>query len=343
MKVSDYMKDRIGILLVNCAGIYALSLFLLMLGDQRAAVLLIDFAWLLVLACVLCIDFFQRKQYFDNLERILDQLDRPYLFSELAPVGRHVEDQIYHELLRRSNKSVIEVLRDKEQQQEDYRAFVEGWVHEIKTPITSAMLVCENMEQPSVSLKVALKRIENQVDMVLYYARMENANKDYLIHPCDLRKIVSAAIQMNRVYLRQQQAQIVVDMEETVVSTDEKWIEFILTQFMTNAVKYRSEQPLSLRFWCEERKEQVVLFIEDHGIGIAAQELGRVFEKGYTGTNGRTTHQSTGMGLYLCKRLCDKLGIGIRCESEPGQYTRMFLIFPNSSYYEGMEAQSLQK
>ncbi len=337
MKLGDYIKDRIVVILLHVSGIYFLSLFLIMLQNQTSAVVLIDIAWSVVLICAMGVDFWQRRQYFKKVEDILDKLDRPYLISEVAPIGNHIEDRIYHDLLRRSNKSVIEAIHEKETEQEDYRSFIESWVHEIKTPITSVMLMCENMDHPPDRMKLELQQVENQVDMVLYYARMENANEDYLIHPYDLRRIVSGAIQKNRTYLRQQQAQIEVDMEEIIVPTDEKWIEFILTQFITNSMKYRSDSPVHLHFWCEEKDAQVILFMEDHGVGIAKEEIGKIFDKGYTGNNGRTTHHSTGMGLYLCKRLCDKLGIGIRCESEIGQFTRMSLIFPNSKFHTGVE------
>ncbi|MDD6039184.1 MAG: sensor histidine kinase [bacterium] len=337
MRLIDYLKDRIGAILLNIAGIYALSLFLLMLQNQKSAVILIDIAWLIVLISAMGVDFYRKKKYFDKVEDIIDKLDRPYLLSEVSPVGPHIEDRIYHELLRRSNKSVIEAVRKLEDEQSDYRDYLESWVHEIKTPITSMMLQCEQMDNASIPMKVALKRIENQVDMVLYYARMEHANRDYLIHPYDLQKIVSDAIQMNRVYLREQQAQIAVDMEETIISTDEKWVGFILTQFLINSIKYRSEEPLYIRFWCERRAQKVVLFVEDHGIGIAQEEITKIFEKGYTGTNGRIRQHSTGMGLYLCKQLCDKLGIGISCESQLNRYTRMILVFPDSSFCTGVE------
>lgn len=332
MKLGDYITDRIIVILINAAGIFFISLFLLLLQNQIMAVLLLVTAWVLVLLIYGGIDYYQRKRYFDKVEGILEQLEKPYLISEVAPVGSHIEDRIYHDILRRSNKSVIDAIHEKEHEQKDYKEFIESWVHEAKTPLTSAMLMCENPESSPQRMKLELQRIEQQIDMVLYYARMDHANRDYLIHPYDLRKMVSEAIQKNRVYLRQYQAQVEVDMEETIVSTDEKWLEFILTQFITNAIKYRSKRPLHLRFWRERRESQVVLFMEDQGIGIAKEELGKIFDKGYTGKNGRTTRQSTGMGLYLCKQLCDKLGIGIQCESVQGAYTRMILVFPDSEY-----------
>ena len=337
MKLWHYVKDRIIIILLNLTGIYLISLFLIMLQNQITAVVLIDVAWTFVLVVVMGYDFYIRKNHFKKVESILEKLDKPYLISEVAPIRTHIEDEIYHDLLRRSNKSVIDAINKKEAEQEDYRNFIESWIHEIKTPITSLTLMCENQNMPSEQVKIELQRIEQQVDMVLYYARLENANQDYFIHPYDLRRIVSESIQKNRTYLRQQQAQVEVDMDETIVSTDDKWIKFILTQFIINSIKYKSKEFLRLHFWCEKKSEQVILHMKDNGLGIAREELDKIFEKGYTGTNGRKIHHSTGMGLYLCKRLCDKLGIGIRCASKMGEFTRMSLIFPDSTYYKGIE------
>ena len=125
MRVRDYLKDKMVIILVNGTGIYVLSLFLIMLQNQISAVILIDIAWLIVLFCTMAIDFYQKKKYFERVEGILEKLDKAYLISEVMPQGKHIEDRIYHNVLRRSNKSVIEAIHEKENQQEDYRSFIE--------------------------------------------------------------------------------------------------------------------------------------------------------------------------------------------------------------------------
>ena len=113
--------------------------------------------------------------------------------------------------------------------------------------------------------------------------------------------------------------------------TDRKWIAFILNQMLLNSVKYRREQPV-FYIYTERGKNGVVLVLEDNGAGIRQEEIPRIFEKGFTGSNGRSHERSTGMGLYLCRKLCGRLGIGIRAESEYGKGTKMFLEFPISNY-----------
>ena len=118
-----------------------------------------------------------------------------------------------------------------------------------------------------------------------------------------------------------------------MVSSDEKWVEFILRQLFSNSMKYRRDQGAKITIYGEQSKGQKSLIVEDNGWGISREDIGRIFEKGFTGKNGRRadTH-ATGMGLYLCRRLCEKLQIGLICQSQEGSYTRMILTFPDSDF-----------
>ena len=248
-----------------------------------------------------------------------------------------MEDQLYRELLRRSNKAVLEEIRRKEDEQREYKEFIESWVHEAKNPITAMELLCENMEnereQPQIRrMRLELSKVEGQVDKVLYYARMEQVWKDYLIARTDLRKLVLGAVQKNRLAFQDRKMQVKIEMESCFVSTDEKWALFILDQIFSNCIKYSRDENGCVRIFSETGKNKVKLSVEDNGIGIRSEELGRVFEKGFCGTNGRSGRYSTGIGLYLTKKLCDRLGMGIRIESEYGQYTRVWLQFPESDF-----------
>lgn len=126
--------------------------------------------------------------------------------------------------------------------------------------------------------------------------------------------------------------QVKIEMESCFVSTDEKWALFILDQIFSNCIKYSRDENGCVRIFSETGKNKVKLSVEDNGIGIRSEELGRVFEKGFCGTNGRSGRYSTGIGLYLTKKLCDRLGMGIRIESEYDQYTRVWLQFPESDF-----------
>ena len=226
-----------------------------------------------------------------------------------------------------------------EDEQNDYRDYIESWVHEIKAPITSIQLACEN-HKDEVTRQIGLEnqRIENDVDMVLYYARMEKVYKDYMIEETDLGKAASEILIKNKYYLISNGVRGEVECPD-LAYTDKKWILFILNQLMLNSVKYKSENPKVhpyIHIYTERYGHGVRLIVEDNGTGIREEEMSRIFEKGFTGSNGRNGKKSTGMGLYLCRRLCEKLGIAIEAESVRGEGTKMILTFPVRSYLSKM-------
>ncbi len=174
------------------------------------------------------------------------------------------------------------------------------------------------------------QRIENYVDMALYYARSENVYKDFIIRRTSLQEIAEEVLEKNRLLLIKNGVRAEVDCPDAVY-TDGKWIAFILNQLFLNCVKYRSAQPV-LCVRTKRGKDGVSLTVEDNGVGIRGEELSRIFEKGFTGSNGRDHERATGMGLYLCRKLCGRLGIGLRAESKYGSGTRMLLHFPVGNY-----------
>lgn len=150
----------------------------------------------------------------------------------------------------------------------------------------------------------------------------------------NLQEIVNECIKRNKSILMQERIRIKIHNVDKTVYTDSKWIEFILNQIVQNSVKYRKQEGLlEIEIYAKQGKENVILLIEDNGIGIKKGEVTRVFEKGFTGTNGRVSNKkSTGIGLYLCKKLCDKLGIAIELNSNQTEGTQVRLVFPQSSY-----------
>lgn len=248
------------------------------------------------------------------------------------PWSFRLEDRLFRTLIRKSNKSVIERIHRIEQEQKEYREYIESWVHEIKAPITAIALNCENhRDERGRYLLVENRKVEDYVDMALYYARSDAVYKDYMIAETNLQETAEKVLMQNKYYLIQRCIQAEVDCPD-VVFTDAKWIGFILNQLVLNSAKYSRKEGAHIWIATEAQKNSVLLKVKDNGAGIPAEELPRVFEKGFTGTNGRGTKRSTGMGLYLCHKLCRKLGIGIRAVSEEGMGTEIILEFPISSY-----------
>ncbi|MCI8975614.1 MAG: HAMP domain-containing histidine kinase [Lachnospiraceae bacterium] len=337
MKLMPFLKDKFMFLILHIICMGALSAFLRLTGYGSTGVTLILIFWTVILALWLFITYRERKRYFDEIDKILAEVDQRYLLGELLPYSCRLEDRLYNKMMHLSNKSVIEKIRKIEDAQRDYREYIESWVHEIKTPITGIALICENRRRHEAVTQENLReislenqKIENCVDKVLYYARMENVYKDFLIQKTDLQKTAEEVLEKNRLLLIRHQVRAEVCCGD-MVYTDGKWISFILNQMIGNSVKYRSESPVFL-IYTEREKDGVRLTIEDNGVGILPEELSRIFEKGFTGSNGRSHRQATGMGLYLCKRLCERLEIGLSAQSQPGRGTKMTLDFPVSNY-----------
>ena len=326
MNSRRYWKKRIPFLLTNLVCMVALTVFLLVCGNSISAVLLILVVWALVLLTGLFLTYWTRKRQMQKLLDMVGQLSERYLISEVIELPEQAEDQVYYQLLKMAGKSMLEQIGEVRRERLEYKEYIEQWIHEIKTPITAMKLLCENHRTDwTKELLMELEKTNRFTEQALYYARSEHTEKDYSVREMALAQVVHQAIADNKYLLLQSGVRLEVEEMEDTVYSDEKWVRFILNQLIANAVKYRSEQPV-LRFSTRRQQDQVVLKVEDNGIGISPADLPRIFEKGFTGQNGRMVQQSTGIGLYLCKRLCDKLGIGIAVESSE-QGTAISLAF----------------
>ena len=321
-----YWRERIPVLLLNAAGIVLLGAFLLLTGNSVDMILLIVVVWTLALAGVLLLSYYRKKKRLGRLKRLSEGLKERYLLAELLPEPQDAEEEVWFFLLKQAFKSMLEQTNDVLREREEYREYIEQWIHEIKTPITAMKLLCENHTAPFTrELMTELEKTDRFTEQALYYARSEHTEKDYSIRELRLFDVVHQAIADNKYLLLQNGVSLVIDENDVTVYSDDKWIRFILDQLIVNAVKYKGSKP-ELHFYAQPEGDKIYLFVEDSGIGIPAGDLPRIFEKGFTGQNGRSRQNSTGIGLYLCKRLCDKLGIGI-CAESAGEGTRIRLAF----------------
>ncbi len=255
-----------------------------------------------------------------------EQLEERYIIPEVIKIPERADDQVFYQLLKMAEKSMLEKIGSVQRERSEYKEYIEQWIHEVKTPITALKLLCENNRSPFTREMLAeLENINRFTEQALYYARSEHPEKDYCVREINLNDVVHSAIADSKYLLRQNHVTVTVDKMENRVYTDEKWVRFILNQLISNAVKYRTKQPV-LHFYSTRKENHVLLSVADNGIGIAQSDISLIFEKGFTGQNGRTVPNATGIGLYLCKRLCDKLGIGLTAHSE-GIGTRMVLSF----------------
>lgn len=333
MNLANYIRDRLPGILGQMTGIVLLFFYLLIIGVGKDDASLILIVWLFGVFIFYGADFWKRKRYFDELEETFGALDEKYLIAEVAQPEYHLEDQIYFDMLRRSNKSEIEKIRDLESQKQEYKEYIETWIHEVKTPLSVLELMCANQKElDSRKVRLLAERLDRDVEMALYYARADQVSKDYRIREISLEHTVREAVKRQKQLLISNGMSVDIDCGDATAFCDEKWIEFILGQMFANAVKYKKGACGHIQVSARKKQEAVLLIVEDEGIGIRQEEIRRIFEKGFTGTNGRTHEHATGIGLYLSRKLCDKLGIAIKAESEEGKFTRFLLTFPKGTF-----------
>lgn len=337
MRYKAYLKDQLPAIVTHILSMLFCAIFLSAVNVQASITLILLIIWILVTASYINVRFFFRKRYFAELLSQLERLDKKYLISEVMEHPIRTEDKIYYGLLKAANKSMMEQVSASKRERKEYKEYIEQWIHDVKTPISAMKLLCENNKSDTTrKLMAELEKISHYTDQALYYARSENVEKDYLIKEVSLSEMIHAAVAENKQLLLQNHISVEVNNCDSTVYTDEKWIGFILNQLIANAVKYSKKEP-KIIFETSSRQGQVVLIIYDNGVGISETDLPRVFEKGFTGKNGRTEKSSTGIGLFLCKRLCEKLGIGIAVKSESGQGTQVELYFPKGDFVKVQE------
>jgi len=220
------------------------------------------------------------------------------------------------------------------EEKQDYQEYVESFAHEIKIPIGALSLTFDNTK--NYTLKKETDKIFQLVEQMLYYARSENTEKDYFVKQLQLDEVIHNVILKFRHSLMERKTIINIHDIENVIYTDEKWLTFILSQIVQNAIKYFDKQENKLTIYSQDNGTNILLVIEDNGCGIKASDLSRVFEKGFTGSN-RNKANATGMGLYLSKKLCDRLGLKLDIASTEKEYTRLTITFPKGTVHNFSE------
>ncbi|AWI13439.1 MULTISPECIES: sensor histidine kinase [Bacillaceae] len=236
------------------------------------------------------------------------------------PVPQNAIERQYQELLQILYKHKNELTIQADNKQKDLVDYFTQWTHQIKTPIAAMRLLLQSDQtEQNSELEMELMKIEQYVEFVLQYLRLENMSNDLVLKKYDLDGIIKQAIRKNaKLFIRKKISLNYAGVNFTVL-TDEKWLLFVIEQILSNALKYTKEGSISI--YTKGKR----LIIEDTGIGIRAEDLPRVFEKGFTGYNGRAFKQSTGIGLYLCKQILAKLSHDISIQSEVGKGTKVII------------------
>ncbi|HAT4180721.1 TPA: HAMP domain-containing histidine kinase [Clostridium perfringens] len=328
MNLRDFIKERIVFIIINSLILLFTAILLIVLKVDSFAILFIVIINGVGILIYHIFDYLRKKQYYNEIKENMESLDKKYLISEVIEEGTFTESKLIYDVICKSNKAMNDEIGEFKRGINDYREYIELWVHEIKTPIATCKLLIENNESPlTESIGEEVCKLENYIDQALFYTRSNTLEKDYIIKEMILSSCVNKVLNNNADSLIKKRVKISLGDLEKRVYSDSKWIEFILGQIISNSIKYMNKEHKELNIYCSESSKYVILNIEDNGAGISEKDLSRVFDKGFTGENGRKFGKSTGIGLYLCKKLCKKLGLDITLISEEGKFTRVSIIF----------------
>lgn len=272
------------------------------------------------------------KKYLTEIQSMTEGLSRKYLVPEMMHTGKRQEEKLLYEIFRSVGKSMNEHVAGYKNDNREYKEYIEMWVHGVKVPIAAARMILENHSETDMALTEEIDRVEGCVEQALFYARSSDVEKDYLIKKVNLQKVTEQTLLQKKRELIGRHASISLHDLDREVYSDGKWMEFILGQILNNSIKYAAKDGLLLEIYSREAKDRILLYIKDNGIGVKEEEVARVFDKGFTGTNGRKYRKSTGIGLYLCKKLCSRLGHNILFSSKEGEGSMVTLIFPKAAH-----------
>ena len=333
MSIIEFIKERMIFLIINLIMFLLVAILMKIVKVSINIILILFLIWFGPILIYMFLEFIKYRRYLNNLINTVENLDRKYLLPEVIEEPRFQEARIINDVLKQCNKSMHEKVKHYKDEQIEYREYIETWVHEIKTPIASAKLILENDNSNlSERINYEMKRVEGFIEQVLYYARSSDVSKDYIIKEFSLRSVVMKSVKSNSRDFINKNIKLDIRGIEGNIFSDEKWVEFIINQIIINAVKFSIPNEGKVSIYSKVNENNIILTIEDNGVGINEKDIDRVLEKGFTGENGRKFGKSTGIGLYLCKKLCDKLGIGISLNSKENIGTKVNIVFPQGKF-----------
>lgn len=333
MSYFNFLKERILTFLIFFYLLFSFETFLLTIRGSEWLAIFIGVNLILAYFLITFLEFFRQKKQYDEIRQAADSMEEKYLASEILGKPGTEEGALYNEVLHDMGKAMSEKINHYKRDSQEYKEYIELWIHEVKIPIAAAQMIIENHKNEiTKEIETQIRKIERYTEQVLYYARSNEVEKDYYIKNLTLEELVNEALVDSRKELILLDTSINLHDLQTEVKSDGKWIVFILGQLIGNSIKYVGDRPLCLEIYGEEEREKVKLHVKDNGIGVKETELQKVFDKGFTGSNGRNGKKSTGIGLYLCKKLCNRLGHGIELRSKEKEGCEVILTFPKSSF-----------
>lgn len=329
MSIGEYVKDKgIPIFIVVITCLLTLS-FMFIMEIYLPIAVMIEIIYCAGFGVMGIYDFVRKKQYYDHLKEARQDLEASTYLAEIIERPDFYDGRIMYDIVRENGKYLNDVITDQQAELIEYKNYVETWAHEIKTPIAVAKLTIENnRNRVTADIEEELERIEGHVEQMIYYAKSNSLAEDYHIQEVSLKALIIGCLQKNAKMMIGKKVAPKMENLDFQILTDPKWADFMISQVLSNAVKYLSQKRRpQILILAEEEHAYIKLQICDNGIGIPQRDINRVFKKGFTGENGRVYQKSTGMGLFLCKSMCEKMGIDLWLESEKEQGTQVFFRF----------------
>lgn len=335
MNIGTYIKEKKENIILFIILVIILLFLLDLFGVNKYLTIMI----LSLLSIYFIVDFLtfylKRKKYYDNFLNNLNLLDKKYLILETLEEPEFLDGKFFYDALYKIDKSMMENINNYRNETEDFKEYVEMWIHEIKIPIAGLMLMYHNNKTVNKNFLDQLNSLDNLTDQILYYVRSNYAEKDFLIKEASMDKIINEVLLKNKDSILENHIDVTVDVKNIKVLTDSKWLVFILNQIINNSIKYCDNNRKSyIMFYIEDNEKETTLHIKDNGIGVNASDLKHVFDKSFTGENGRKMRNSTGFGLYISKKLIEKLGHKISATSEENKYFEIAITFGKNDLYK---------
>ena len=331
MMFLEYLEEKIFYIIISLVFTLLLSIYLLLIGINSSVVILLAILIIVFIFISLLISYLLIKKRYKKIVNLVDSLDEKYLIKEVIDKPKNLENRAYYYALDKSCKALNDKLSEVENSKEEYLDFLDSFIHDIKTPISALSLYADNNNDEK--MKEEVLKISRLVDKMLFYTRSDVVEKDYFIKEVTLADLVHPVLLDYKNYLLNYHIKVEVkNLDNLVVYTDIKWLNFIIGQIISNSLKYQNKKDRLVRIKGVSTKNNIKLEIYDNGVGIKEADVSKVFEKGFTGSN-RNKKNASGIGLYLTKKLCDKLGIDIKIESVYLKYTKAVITFPKGNYF----------
>ncbi|WP_017415268.1 sensor histidine kinase [Clostridium tunisiense] len=333
MKFIDFLKDKVGLLIFNFSFLIFISLVIIFSPLQQIyfdTILYIFLTNLIFLSLYLSISYYKKNRFLNSLKEDINvsRLTQTDLFKLTN------EEKLYIDYLKNFQQQWEDSVNEIQSKSQTNSEIMDMWVHDIKIPISILKLIIERNEDPSCEelldkMDNEIMRIENSVERVLYLSRLEDFHNDFLIHEVQIEKLLREVIRRYSKYFISKKIKFTLENVNYTCLSDKKWLLFIFDQLINNALKY-TETGGSISITGVKNSTSIIITIRDTGCGIKKEDLNRIFNKGFTGNNGRNNTKSTGLGLYLVKELCAKLEHHIHVTSLYNEHTEFNIVLKNN-------------